>query len=106
MTNIQVSSFLHITFEIKTAEGFMKVEGTPYTAKAQYRKFERNCAATVPIPTFMFLWAIFIFPWLPNDQTWEYILYIALGHINVKFVAEAVQFLFWEYINPNFFAWY
>jgi hypothetical protein len=25
-------------------------------------------------------------------------------HINVEIGIEAVQFLFWEYINPNFFA--
>ncbi len=38
------------------------------TAKILYRKFrniysqERNCATTIPIPTFMFLCAIYLFP--------------------------------------------
>ncbi len=34
-----------------------------YTAKTQYRKFETsqksNCTVSAPIPTFMFLWAIY-----------------------------------------------
>ncbi len=43
---------------------------------------ERNCAATVPVPTFMFLWAIYIFLWsvclfccrkIGAGRTWEYI---------------------------------
>ncbi len=61
---------------------------TPYIAKNQYRKKKyskkRNCAATVPIDTFMCLWVIYCIPLFPGSiclfccrkyvtQSWEYI---------------------------------
>jgi hypothetical protein len=45
---------------------------------------ERNCAAAVKIPTFMFLWAMYIFPWsvclfcyissITGSQSWPLLL--------------------------------
>ncbi len=35
------------------------------------------------------------------DKTWEY---IDRSQIHVGIGTEAAQFLFWEYMNPNFFA--
>ncbi len=91
-----------------------------HTAKTHYQKFlnkysqKRNCAATVPITTFMFLWAIYIFPWSACLFCYKK---IGEPHLEIQYInrsqthnvvigTEAKQFLFWEYINPNFFARY
>ncbi len=66
---------------------------------------KKNCAATVPISTFMCLWAIYIFPRSIClffcrkyvDRSWEHI--IAHRHMNVEIWTEAAQFPEKEYIN-------
>jgi hypothetical protein len=72
---------------------------------------KRNCVATVPIYTFMCLWAICIF--LRSicllccrkyvDRSWEYIN-IAHRHMNVEIGTEAALFLEKEYISGIFVA--
>jgi hypothetical protein len=68
---------------------------------------KRNCAATVPISTFMCLWAIYIFPrsiclfrkytmWTDPGN-----IYIAHRHMNVERGIEAAQFPEKEYINVS-----
>jgi len=73
---------------------------------------KRNCVASVPIPTFMFLWAIYIFLRLVclfccrkiGGQPGEYIKRSEIHECENW--DWAAQFLFWEYINRNFFAVY
>ncbi len=69
--------------------------------------------ATFPIPTVMFLWAIYIFLWSVclfccRKIGWPYvgILIDRSRHMSVeiKLGLRPPQFLFWEYINPNFVA--
>ncbi len=65
--------------------------------------FSGNCAASVPISTFMCLWAIYIprsvqiFPPAEKaDPSWEY------RHMNVEIGTETSIFLFWEYLFQIF----
>ncbi len=63
-----------------------------------------NCAASVPISTFMCLWAIYIFPGLVHIfHAAEYQIdcgnYKSLTHMNVEIGTVVIaQFLLWEYL--------
>ncbi len=86
--------------------------------KIRFMHFQRwNCAASFPIPTFMYLWAIYLFPGLVFLFSCSKICRRILGiyksftntwmwkwgdkTLNFFFNNKAVQFYFWEYINRN-----
>ncbi len=57
--------------------------------------FSGNSAATVSIPTFMCLWAIYIFPGSVHIFGCS-----KIGRLILE-IKEAAEFHFWEYINGN-----
>jgi hypothetical protein len=71
---------------------------------------KRNCAATVPISTFMCLWPIYIFPWSIClfscrkyvDRSWEYKNRLQKNECGNG--TETAQFPEKEYINGIFVA--
>jgi hypothetical protein len=75
---------------------------TDYTAKTQYRKFETNIPrkGTARLQS-QFLYSCFCEKFIHfSDRS------ACFACRNVEIWTEAAQFLFWEYINSNFFAVY
>jgi hypothetical protein len=74
---------------------------------------KRICAATVPIPTLMFLWAIYIFPW---SACLFCCLKIGGPNVGILYICRSLTDTwmwklglksrnhFWEYMKPNFLA--
>ncbi len=70
---------------------------------------KKNCtatAATVLIPTFIYIFPRSVLPILLPENRWtdHGNTQIAHRHMNVEIGTEAPEFLFWEHINRNFFA--
>jgi hypothetical protein len=68
--------------------------------------YSGNCAALVPMSTFMCLWVYHIFPESVHifpaaekaDRSWKYINCPHHSHMNVEIGTVITQFLFWEYL--------
>jgi len=64
---------------------------------------KRNCAASIPMSTFMCLWTIYMYiptigpPIKHSDRSWKYINRTQ-KHECIEIGTVTAQFLFWEYI--------
>jgi hypothetical protein len=64
-----------------------------------------NCVASSPISTFMYLWGIYIFPWLVLSRPISFrYTNVEIGRQNIIILIgnnEVLQFHVWENINRN-----
>jgi hypothetical protein len=70
--------------------------GEPHTANKNWSMYSQkwNCAASFPVSTFMYLWAIYIFP----RSVRLFCCNKIGGYMNVGTGTEAAQFHFLEYL--------